>query len=647
MTETLLRDLVDTSEQLLHDEEEEAIVTTASAQHRVAGLYDIAREGVYRRCDRVFAWLMVVQLGVAIGLALWLSPRAWAGTSSSIHPHVITAIVVGGALTLAVWMMTRAYPGRAITRHVIAVAQMLYAALLIHVTGGRIETHFHIFGSLAFLAYYRDIRVLITATVVVAAEHALRGMLIPMSIYGTTDPQWWRFVEHALWVVFEDAVLVMGILGNHREMRELAERQAGLAAMAETIEHKVVIRTRALQVSREQFRQLVESVQVTPYQLLANTWQLTYAGPQGARLLGCARRDWLERGFWDARIHPDDRAAWFDHLRRAATGVSHEAEVRLRHGSGQWVSVRSMARGDLNGLVPVVRGVLIDVTEQRRLELELRQAQKLESVGRLASGVAHEINTPVQFVADSVTFIREAFTDVLTVNRAHQAIRDACVAGSDPVDHLAAVADAEATADLPYLTTEVPRALERCVDGLERIATLVRSMKEFAHPDCKEKVPADLNHALETTLTMARNEYKYVADVELDLQPLPAVTCHVSELNQVFLNLIVNAAHAITDVVGAAGGRGTIKITTRDLGDRVSIAISDSGRGIPDHVKARIFEPFFTTKEVGKGTGQGLAIARSAVVDKHGGTIGFESTIGQGTTFTIAIPVEASARVAA
>jgi len=640
--------LSETGEQLLR-QAEDATVAPSTVGPQSSGLYAIAREAVYRRCDRMFAWLMIVQLAVGVGLAIFLAPQAWAGTSSSIHPHIFVALGVGGLLTLSVVLMTWLYPGQAITRQVVAVCQMLWSALLVHLTGGRVETHFHIFGSLAFLAYYRDTRVLITATAVVLAEHALRGLFIPYSLYGEYTTKWWRFFEYAAWILFEHVVLVVGIRGSHREMRELAARQAGLTAVTATIEHMVVVRTRALQASREQFRHLVETVQVTPFQMPAQaTWQLSYAGPQGARLLGCPRLAWLAPGFWQTRIHPDDHDAWFAHLELAARGSNHELEVRLRHDAGHWVSVRSLAHGGVNteGGV-IVRGVLLDVTEQRRLELELRQAQKLESVGRLASGVAHEINTPVQFVADSVTFIREAFDDLLAMTRAHRVVCDAVVTGGDTTEPMATVRAAEETADLSYLVIEVPRALERCTDGLERIATLVRSMKEFAHPDRKEKAPADLNHAIETTLTITRNEYRYVADVELDLAPLPAVVCHVGELNQVFLNLIVNAAHAITDVVGTSGKHGLITVRTRDGGDHVEIAFSDTGAGIPEHVQPSIFEPFFTTKAVGQGTGQGLAIARSVVVDKHAGTIVFTTAPGAGTTFTICIPVALEDRLAA
>lgn len=277
-----------------------------------------------------------------------------------------------------------------------------------------------------------------------------------------------------------------------------------------------------------------------------------------------------------------------------------------------------------------------------RAETDLRQAQKLEAVGRLASGIAHEINTPIQFVGDSLHFLRESSVSGFTLLREYQQLRAALAAGAVPPEMLADLARAEEEADLDYLAESVPKAFERCADGLDRVASIVRSMKEFAHPDQKEKVVADLNHALTTTLTIARNEYKYVADVETDLGPVPPVRCYLNEMNQVFLNIIVNAAQAIGDVVAGTDIKGRIGISTRVEADAVVVRISDTGPGIPAEIQEKIFDPFFTTKEVGKGTGQGLAIARSVVVDKHGGSIDFDTQMGMGTTFVIRLPLDSA-----
>jgi signal transduction histidine kinase len=282
--------------------------------------------------------------------------------------------------------------------------------------------------------------------------------------------------------------------------------------------------------------------------------------------------------------------------------------------------------------------------ERRQLELDLQQARKLESVGRLASGIAHEINTPVQFVGDSVRFVQDAVQDLLALIAKLGAVR-AAVLGRTPAEEAArAAAVAEESIDLPYLVEHLPKALDRALDGLDRVATIVRSMKEFAHPDPKEKTRVDLNHAIRSTLTIARNEYKYVAELETDLAPLPPVLCHAGDLNQAVLNLVVNASHAIADAVKGSDRKGRIRVRTRVEGDAVVISVEDDGTGIPDAVRGRVFEPFFTTKEVGRGTGQGLAIARAVVVGKHGGEITFETAPGKGTTFSIRLPVDGAGR---
>jgi signal transduction histidine kinase len=210
-------------------------------------------------------------------------------------------------------------------------------------------------------------------------------------------------------------------------------------------------------------------------------------------------------------------------------------------------------------------------------------------------------------------------------------------------DRLDRAMQAERAADIDYLTTEVPLAVEQSLEGIERVASLVRAMKSFSYKDSADRVYADLNEALTTTLTVARNEVKYVADVALDLGELPPVLCHVGDLNQVFLNLVVNAADALHD----KGERGEIRVTTRTEGQTAVISIADNGCGIPADLQRMIFEPFFTTKEVGKGTGQGLALARAVVTDKHGGTIDVFSEPGKGTEFVLRLPVDGKRREAA
>ena len=325
-------------------------------------------------------------------------------------------------------------------------------------------------------------------------------------------------------------------------------------------------------------------------------------------------------------------------------GKVFQSELRNKRKDGTlyWVRARIAPLVNQHGELVGFVGIHEDVTGQKTLETQLRQAERLASVGTLAAGVAHEINTPVQFVSDSIHFLNDAVTDVFGLVERLREVRR--LAAGEPgagtlAEALGAAAEAEQSADLAYLLEHVPKALERCADGLQRVSSIVRSLKEFAHPPQSSMAPADLNRAVQNTLAIASAEYKYVANLETDYRELPAVTCFASDLNQVILNLVVNAAHAIRDVVGASGKKGTITVSTSVDGDHVVIAVADTGGGIPDHVAPHVFEPFFTTKAVGRGTGQGLALAWSVVTQKHGGTLRFETKPGVGTTFFVRVPI--------
>jgi PAS domain S-box-containing protein len=336
--------------------------------------------------------------------------------------------------------------------------------------------------------------------------------------------------------------------------------------------------------------------------------------------------------------HPEQMTAALNELQTSAHIANVDLQLRRKDGG--------LIEGLLSGEVIRHQGqqyflvVMLDITERKRLEADLGHARKLEAVGQLAAGIAHEINTPTQYVGDGVHFLREAFEGYqrLVSQYRHAVEVLERVGGQESL--VSEIRKAEEEIDLNYLDANVPGSFESCQDGVSRISTIVRAMKEFAHPDQRDKAPADLNQALQTTLAIAKSEYKYVADVTTEFGALPPVLCHVGDLNQVFLNLIVNAAQAIGDVVGQRGAKGTIRIRTLAEGRLVRIDIGDTGSGIPESIRHRIFDPFFTTKGVGKGTGQGLAIARSIVVSKHRGSLTFESEVGKGTTFTIRLPID-------
>jgi len=287
-------------------------------------------------------------------------------------------------------------------------------------------------------------------------------------------------------------------------------------------------------------------------------------------------------------------------------------------------------------------GFSTDTTARKRIETQnlwlqqsLLQTQKMEALGSLAGGIAHEINTPAQFVGDNLNFLKTSFQDMCRALAAYETLTGTIEpAANDAAELRSAITQC----DLEFLRAEVPGAIDQSLEGVGRIGTIVQAIKEFSHPGQKQKAPLDINRAINTTVTVATNQWKYVADVVQDLAPdLPPVPALAGEINQVLLNLIVNAAHAIE----ARGGsdKGTITIRSRLVDHAVEVRVSDTGTGIAADKLRRVFDPFFTTKPPGKGTGQGLAICQSIVVKAHGGRIWAESSPGEGATFVVQLPV--------
>lgn len=288
---------------------------------------------------------------------------------------------------------------------------------------------------------------------------------------------------------------------------------------------------------------------------------------------------------------------------------------------------------------PPVLVIMEDVTQHKILESQLLQAQKLESIGQLASGIAHEINTPIQYVSGNLSFLKDAFARIHDVlvrynHAANLLSRDAAV--PDACREL--LPTPEELDELKDLLAEVPGSIDDSLDGVDRVANIVGAMKRFSHPDLTAKHLVDVNKAVESILTITRNEWKYNADLSLELDPSrPMIFCVPGDFNQAVLNVVVNAAHAMSEKYRGQNQRGVLSVRTSTEGRTVAVSVSDTGGGIPEDIRTRIFDPFFTTKEVGKGTGQGLAIVHS-VLARHNGTVEFETVPGVGTTFTLRFP---------
>lgn len=857
--------------------------------------FDFFREHqyfIFRRTDRLFAVLLTLQWFAAILTAYFLSPIFRAKFQPDAMSDVYLAFLLGGAIVSLPTFLSFLFPGEMPTRYFVAVCQMLMSGLIIHLTGGRIESHFHIFGSLAFLSLYRDWRVLIPATIITALDHYFRGIYFPFSIYGNADIFEWRWAEHLGWIIFEDAILIVSIRRTIFKMRLNAFRNAAVEAKEEkyravveqtsdgialiepksfriiecneafsrllgcsTIDEAKNYRPKGLECENDwlQKNRLINTKQ---FQSFANTDKklvrrngnsipvetnvnlISYGGKEVfcvnikditerkraeielARLAIVAQKTqnaviitddqgtilWINegfttltgykfeevvgnlgyflqgeqtdsvvvetirttmwarkpfsgeiynyakdgRGFWvSISITPwhndkgeiqgfvsiltdiTERKAIEEELRRAQdeletrvakrTSELSEAQQFLRtvidsvpnlifvkdaHGRYKLAnkavadflgtshenltgktfadfhtekkSVENILIDDRNLLddsletvsreqkfidadgksrwlqvvkVPLelgednsrnVLGIVTDLTERKQLENQLRHSQKMESIGQLAAGIAHEINTPTQYVSDNTMFIRDSFTEVKQILDEFNGFLTAAKNGGLDAEKITELENKIKKCDLEFLTEEIPRAVEQSLEGVSRISKIVSSMRIFAYPGAVEKQPADINRAIESTISVANNEWKYVAEMETVFdESLPLVPCLLDEFNRVVLNMIINASHSISEAVEKDSRvKGKITIKTSRIADRwAEIQISDTGAGIPPEVQSRIFDPFFTTKEVGKGTGQGLAISHNVIVEKHKGQILFESEQGSGTTFFIRLPL--------
>jgi signal transduction histidine kinase len=423
--------------------------------------------------------------------------------------------------------------------------------------------------------------------------------------------------------------------------------QSLLAAVETRLHRAAMLRTQAEQ-TQKRLQAVVEASPDLVAMVDINTRHILYLNRAGRQMLQLGEKDDVSAlGLGD--IHPPaalERIS--DEIIPTAIekGVWTGESTLLPHSKVEVPVLQVVvAHKSPDGQVEFLSWIAHDLTtrksgerERHLMEIQLRHAQKLESIGQLAAGIAHEINTPTQFIGDNLLFVQDAFNDLHGLLGQFNRLLEAARGQSFAQDLTEEIEKTIQTINLADLEKEIPQSITQALSGVQRVAKIVHAMKEFSHPGTESKIPIDLNGAIESTLTVCRNEWKYIADLQTDFDPsLPLVSCLPGEFNQVILNIVVNAAHAIEDKLGGKA-KGIIGVSTRRHGDGVEIRISDTGAGIPEAVRGRIFEPFFTTKEVGKGTGQGLAIARSVVVDKHQGEIFFETEIGRGTTFVIRLP---------
>ena len=376
--------------------------------------------------------------------------------------------------------------------------------------------------------------------------------------------------------------------------------------------------------------------------IIGDDLRIVLANPGWTQVLGYDPTALVGASFLDL-VHPDDVARVIDQTsgrgRAEGEGATvSDLEFRQRTVNGEWrtISARATFDPDRHRFFAVGR----DVTTERAMARDLEQANRLEAVGQLASGMAHEINTPIQYIGDNLQFAATGFVGLLGYLGAVENLLSS--------EQRAALAEAARAGDVDYVRDELPRSLAEASEGVRRVAELVKALKEFAHPDLAEKEHADINKALERAVVMARGELRHVAQVDTDFGQLPPLCCHIGSLSQVFLNLLVNAAHAIeerTQKQGVPMADHRVRIVTRVDADEIVVRISDTGCGIPQAIRERIYEPFFTTKPMGKGSGQGLPLVRNVIIGKHAGRIELETEVNVGTTFTLRLPLTSPSQI--
>jgi len=621
-----------------------------------------ARHKIYERTDRMFANLLVIEWLAGITAALVISPKTWIGAASETHLHVWIAIFLGGAIAGFPVFLAWKQPGQALTRHIIAVAQMLFSALLIHLTGGRIETHFHVFGSLAFLAFYRDWKVLVTATVVVAMDHFARGMFWPLSVFGVLTPSSWRWLEHAGWVVFEDTFLLISTRHSLQDMFEVATRRAKLEAINSQIELQVAERTleliaahRDLQGSEQRFSTAFEQAAIGMALVgLDGRWLKTNRAL--CHLTGYSAEELYGKTFQDM-THADDLESDLAQRKQMLAGAIpfYQKEKRYYHKEGRvvWVllsvSLIRNAQGQPVHFISQIQDITSRKDTEARLEIahkQLLETSRQAGMAEVATSVLHNVGN----VLNSVNVSCSVISEKVRKSRIGSVIKAADLLKGHTGNLAAFFAGDPAGQKLPdYLSKLGALLSEEQAAILDEARLLAENIGHI-----KDIVAMQQSYASISGVTETINVIELVEDslrmnagalTRHEVQPVreysdvPPITVEKHKVLQILVNLIRNAKYAC-DESGRADKQMTIRVTNGDK--RVSISIIDNGVGIPAENLSRIFAHGFTTRKDGHGFG-----LHSAVLAAHemGALLTAHSDgPGAGATFILDLPLEPGGR---
>jgi len=434
------------------------------------------------------------------------------------------------------------------------------------------------------------------------------------------------------------------LIANAHLEKIMHTQERSRLSLLSILEDEKLART-SLRESEEKYRAIIETIPDAYFEVdLAG--HIIFFNDQYSLMTGYTKEELQGLSFRklsDSKSEAQTYKAFHEVYLTGKPAMHVQLELIHKAGNRNILELSISRVSDQQGKPVGFRGVARDITEKRQQEVLSFHSQKLESVGQLAAGIAHEINTPIQFIGDNIHFIKGAFQDILSLSDILNAVKtDDLLSPAVVKDLLSRIREKEKEIDLDFLRQEMPQAIEQSLDGLQRVSRIVQAMREFSHPGGEGMSDMDINKAIESTITLTKNEWKYSAELTTTLAPdLPVVQGYPADFNQVILNLIVNAAQSLQEKVKKDGAeKESIEIFTRRDGNEVEICIRDTGPGIPPEIQSRIFDPFFTTKAVGKGTGQGLAIAQNIIVRKHGGKIFFETKPGEGTAFYIRLPLD-------